>query len=391
MRSMRMFAALVAGLLLLTACQEGEEGEAPEAEEFVIGYAAALTGGLAPFDTPFKDGLEVAVQQLNEEGGIDGRIPIRLEIKDMKSEAALAAQVAEELMGSGVDLLITGCDVDLSIASGTVAQEAGIPAISSCATTPTVPQAVGDYMFLISMGDNAQAAVLAEYAAEQGWETAYLLGSPDTGYTQKLPEYFRVAFEGVGGRIVGEDTYTVNATDFSAQVTKIQRQSPAPNVIFTPAYVPDSAVFLKQLRAAGVNIPVISTDGNDSPLLTEVGGDAVEGLAFTTHGFSAPGSPLEDFYQLYEEVKGEPPESVFTALGADFVAAVEAAVIKAGSTEPQAVRDALASLEDVQGATGRMTFAGQEGVPLKEIALVTVEAGQFELIKTATPTEVPAP
>jgi branched-chain amino acid transport system substrate-binding protein len=254
-----------------------------------------------------------------------------------------------------------------------------------------VPQAVGDYMFLISMGDNAQAAVLADYAQEQGYQTAYLLGSPDTGYTQKLPEYFEAAFTNVGGEIAGEDTFSVNSTDFAAQITKIQNLSEKPDVIFTPAYVPDSAVFLKQLRAAGVDIPVLSTDGNDSPLLIEVGGDSVEGMVFTTHGFPAEGSSLAAFNQTYEEVKGSPPESVFAALGGDFVAAVDAAVTQAGTTDPAAVRDALASLEDVQGATGPLTFMGQAGVPLKEIALVTVGDGKFELEMTAIPDEVPAP
>jgi branched-chain amino acid transport system substrate-binding protein len=376
---------------VVTPIQQAEPEPQAAATEYIVGYAAAMTGGLAPFDTPFKEGLEVAVQELNSKGGIDGHIPISLAVKDIKSEAALAAQVAQELVDSGVDMLITGCDVDLSISSGNVAQAAGIPAISSCATTPTVPQAVGDYMFLISMGDNAQAAVLAEFAKEQGYQTAYLLGSPDTGYTQKLPEYFRAAFTKVGGEIAGEDTFTVNSTDFAAQITKIQNLSSKPDVIFTPAYVPDSAVFLKQLRAAGVDIPVLSTDGNDSPLLIEVGGDAVEGMVFTTHGFPAEGSPLEKFNKTYEEVKGGPPESVFAALGADFVAAVDAAVTKAGTTDPAAVRDALDSLEDVQGATGSITFKDQARVPLKEIALVTVKDGAFELVKTAIPSEVPAP
>jgi len=395
MRRNRIAGALaIAMLTAATACARGGKQAAtpsPSEREFVIGYAAALTGGLAPFDAPFKDGLEVAIQLLNDEGGIDGRIPIRLEVKDVKSDAALASQVAQELVASGVDLLITGCDVDLSIASGSVAQAAGIPAISSCATTPTVPKAVGDYMFLISMGDNAQAAVDADYAMEQGWRTAYVLGSPDTGYTAKLPEYFKEAYMAKGGEIVGEDTFSVGAADYSAQVAKIGALRPAPDVIFTPAYVPDSAVFMKQLRAAGIDIPVLSTDGNDSPLLIKVGGKAVEGMVFTTHGFPTPGSPLERFYKEYERIKGKPPESVFAALGGDLVAVVDAAVTKAGSTDPKAVRDAIASLKDVQGVTGSLTYQGQSGVPLKNVYLVKVEGGEFAFVESEVPTSVPSP
>lgn len=399
MRSMLVRVFVVVSLLSLVAgaCSsaDNEGGASPSgtasAKEYVIGYAAALTGGLAPFDTPFKDGLEVAVQELNDKGGINEQIPIRLEIKDMKSDAALASQVAQELVDSGIDMLITACDVDLSIASGTVAQAAGIPALSSCATTPTVPKAVGNYMFLVSMGDNAQATVDADYAIKQSWKTAYLLGSPDTGYTAKMPEYFREAFTTRGGEIAAEDTFSVNSTDFSAQVSKIDQQSPPPDFIFTPAYVPDIAVFLKQLRAAGIDIPVLGTDGDDSPLLVKVGGKAAEGMTFTTHGYVTPETPLDQFYKQYEAIKGSAPESIFAALGADAVAVIDAAVTAAGSTDGAAVRDAIASLKDVQGATGPLTYENQNGVPLKNVYLVTVKEGQFELIESEVPEDVPAP
>jgi branched-chain amino acid transport system substrate-binding protein len=387
-RNKTFMLVLVALLVLSTSCQAaGSSGD----QELVIGAAIALTGANAPFDSPFKEGLEVAVQRINDAGGIDGRIPIRLEIRDIKSDAALASQVAQELVGLGVDVMITGADTDYCIASGLVAKAAGIPAIASVATTPTIIAAVGDNMFLASMGDNTQSAALAEYAIGQGYQTAYTLGSPDSAYTQKVIEYFTAAYTNLGGEIVLADTFSVGATDFAAQIAKIQALNPQPDVIVTSAWVPDSAVFVKQLRASGIDTQVLSTDGNDSPLLMEVGGDAVEGMIFSTHGFLAPGSALEQFYADYEEIKGQPPESIFAALAGDLIAAVEAAVIKAGSTDPAAIRDALDSLADVQGVTGTMTYAGQRGVPLKDVALVVVQDGSFELLSALQPSEVPAP
>ncbi len=83
--------------------------------------------------------------------------------------------------------------------------------------------------------------------------------------------------------------------------------------------------------------------------------------------------------------------SVFAALGADLIAAVEAPVITAGSTDPTAVRDTLASLKDVQGATGLMTFEGQLGVPVKDVALITVSDGQVAYVESIQPAAVPAP
>jgi branched-chain amino acid transport system substrate-binding protein len=388
-RSVHPLLAVVILVVLIVgaACAPAAEPK----EELVIGAALALTGANAPFDAPFKEGLEVAVAKINEGGGIDGKIPVRLDIRDIKSDAALAAQVAQELVSSGVDVLITGADTDYSIAGGLAAKRGGIPAIASVATTPTIISAVGDNMFLASMGDNTQSAALAEYAIGEGYGTAYTLGSPDSAYTQKVIEYFTSAYTDLGGEVALADTFSVGATDFAPQIAKIQALGEAPDVIVTSAWVPDSAIFVKQLRASGIDIPVLSTDGNDSPLLTEVGGDAVEGMVFSTHGFLEPGSALETFYADYETIKGEPPESIFAALGADLAAAVAAAVTKAGSTEPGAIRDALASLEGVQGATGKMTYAGQTGVPLKDVALVVVEGGAFKLLRAFQPSSVPPP
>lgn len=402
---------LIGAMLLGTACQPAQAPEptqateatkAPEStqasetsketnEEFVIGAALALTGANAPFDTPFKEGLEVAVTKINQNGGINGKIPVRLEIRDIKSDAALASQVAVELVELGINLMITGADTDYCIASGLVAKEAGIPAIGSVATTPRIISAVGDNMFLASMGDNTQSAALAEYAIAQGYKTAYTLGSPDSAYTQKVIDYFTQAYTKLGGEIVLADTFSVGSTDFAAQIAKIQSLETTPDVIVTSAWVPDSAIFVKQLRSAGVDIQVLSTDGNDSPLLIEAGGSAVEGMIFSTHGFLEKGSSLEVFYNDYNEIKGKMPESIFAALGGDLMAVVEAAVIKANSTDPAAVQAAIHSLENVQGATGLITYKEQNGVPRKDIALVEVSNGAFQLKSTIQPKEVPEP
>ena len=118
-------------------------------------------------------------------------------------------------------------------------------------------------------------------------------------------------------------------------MTKIQNADPAPDLIFSPIFVPDSGAFLKQLRSAGVETPFVSTDGNDSLLFVDSGGSAVNGSVYTTHGFAAPGSPLAAFVTAYTAWKGGPPESnTFEAIGRDNVYALVEAAKNAGSTEP---------------------------------------------------------
>ena len=123
------------------------------------------------------------------------------------------------------------------------------------------------------------------------------------------------------------------------------------------------------------------------------GGSAVEGLVFTTHGFPAEGTSTADFWAAYEKEYGSKPDSVFAATGYDLIKVLEAAVTAAGSTDPAKVRDAINNLENTQGATGTITYKGQDRIPLKTVYLVTVKDGAFELLKTMQPdaADIPAP
>lgn len=362
------------------------------AEDLTIGLATAQTGGLAPYDQPTLAGFQMRVDEINAAGGIAGKYPIKLIAKDTRSNSAQTALVAQELVDAGVQIVITPCDADPSIAAGMITQGAGIPAFSFCASTPTLPLAVGDYMFSNYPADNVQATMLANYALEQGYKSAYILTSPDTAYTLKLPEYFGQVFTTKGGTLLGEGSFAMGQQDFSAEVTKIAAMDPRPDVIMTAAYEPDFPAFIRQLRGAGVTTPVLGSDGIDSPT-TFAMGDLVEGVVFSTAGFATEGSPLAAFNAKYKEKTGEEPNTVYIANGYDLGTVIEAAVTKADSLDPKAIRDAIASLEDVEGVTGKITYAGTAGMPLRSVALVRVVGGNRELVTQGVPdlADIPAP
>ena len=199
-------------------------------------------------------------------------------------------------------------------------------------------------------------------------------------------------FNKLGGAILGEDTYSIGQQDFSAIATRIAALDPQPDVIMTAAFEPDFPSLLKALRAAGVKSQMIGSDGIDSPTTFSLG-DVVEGTVFTTAGFATPGSTMEAFNKKYEEVTGKKSQTVFNAVGYDLIKVIEAAVKKAGSTDPKALRDAIANLENVQGATSLITYKGTNGMPVRQVSLVRVTGGDRELIGQPSPTAdlVPAP
>jgi branched-chain amino acid transport system substrate-binding protein len=360
---------------------------------YLIGYESSQTGGLAYSDVPASKGVRMAIDEINAKGGIAGKWQIQLKLEDDRSDATQAVVVAKDLIASGVKFLICTSDADPCTAAGQVAQQAGVPTMSTAATSPTLPGTVGNDMFLSVFGDNTQDTALADYAIGKGYRAAYQLCSPDSSYTSKSCDYFSQVFEKKGGKVLGRGSYSLGAADFSAEVTKIKNLSPAPDVIMTPAYPPDGPTFIKQLRSAGVQTPVISMDGMDSQDTISGGGPAIDGLVFTTHGFPAPNTPMADFWTAYQAKYGTPPDSVFAATGYDLVHLIAAAVTAADSTDPQKVRDALDNLQNVQGVTGPITYKGQNRIPLKTVYLVQVTNGKFELLKTVTPdpADIPTP
>jgi branched-chain amino acid transport system substrate-binding protein len=362
------------------------------AEDITIGLASAQTGSLAYADQPSLAGFKMAVDEINAKGGFAGKYKIILDVKDTRSDTAATVQAAQELVAAGVKVLITPCDADPSIAAGQISQPANIPAFTSCGTTPTITDAVGDYMFGTYPADNTQATLLAEFAIEKGYKTAYVLKSPDSAYTLKLPEYFEQVFKAKNGTLAGEGSYTLGQQDFAAEVTKIKSLNPQPDVIMTAAYEPDFPAFLKQLRGAGVTSPVLGSDGIDSPTTTGLGAIA-DGIVHTTAGFPTEGSKLRAFYDKYKAKTGAEPETVYVATGYEIPYIIDAAVTAAGTMDGPALRDAIANLKDVEVLTGKVTYAGTNRMPSRDITLVEIKDGKRVLVKTATPdpTLVPKP
>jgi branched-chain amino acid transport system substrate-binding protein len=366
-------------------------GPAQAQDKLVIGAAIAKTGWNAPYDSPVMDGFAVALDEFNKAGGIAGKFKVEVITADNRSDNAQNAIATQDLIDQGAQLLFATCDSSMVHAAAQIIVDAKIPAISTCSSSPTLPITGHGYIFANAVTDNVQGAAQATYAYESGYRKAYLLQSKDIEYTL-MPSYFADAFKKLGGEVVGEGKYALGQPDFSAEVTKIKQMNPQPDVIVTSAFEPDFPAFIRQLRGAGVKIPMVVGDGIDSPTTFALG-DIVEGVVFTSSGFAEPGSPMAAYQEKYQAKYGKPPESIMDALGYDLAKIVEAAVTAADSTDPQKVRDALADLQDVQGATATISYKGGNGTPARPVAVIRIEGGKRVLVsrKSPDPAIVPEP
>ena len=375
---------LIAMVAAAASCSGGDS----EAGPIKIGYAAAVTGELAAYDSP--SGVQCAIDRVNDDGGVLGR-QLELVVKDMASDPVQAGTVGQELLDEGVALILGPPTDDTALPIAQVAAGSSVAVLAVTATQPALTQAA-DNAFMTAYGDNQSGAVAAEVAYESGLRSAWLMLTRDIGsYGIVTPNAFADAFTRLGGAVVGESNWSYGVNEFGSQVNEIVGSSPAPDVVFFAGPVPDNAAFIRQLRAAGSDAVVYGTDGFDDPAFLEVGQADIEGTTFSTLGFPEPGSALLEFFDDCE-ARGHDVRNVFTGMGGDAVAVVVAALESAGSAEPADVMEALRGLDEVQGVvTDSITYKDVGGTPLRNIAVVTVQNGDFTLVEWRRPAFIPEP
>ncbi|MGH7540543.1 MAG: ABC transporter substrate-binding protein [Gemmatimonadota bacterium] len=389
-RSRRVLATLMLVTFIATACSDTDDGGGGGGGgTIVIGNVADFSDVYSYYDQPYLDGAQFAVDEINAAGGILNR-QVEIVFRDNENDLALGARMAQEVLDEGIVYMI-GTSSDAGVAQAQVVCAEGIPVSTGYSSAPAIVADMGECGFQTVYADNVGGAGIAEYARDQGYETAYLLASPEIPYTANLPLYFGEAFEQGGGKVVGEGEFRIDAGDYSAQVTEISNLDPQPDVIFTSMFLPDTPVFLRQLRQAGVTTPVLGGDGNHDTALLDAGADVLDGFVFNTHGFPEPGTPFGEFFEKYTSETGNEPTSIVEGVGYDDIYFLKAAIEKADSTEPAAI---IAAMETVQidGVTGTMKFDPEThrlvGQP---VVLVRLDGAEMALEGTVTPQFVPDP
>lgn len=370
----------------------------PAGEPIKIGGGFNLTGGLAALDGPAANGAKLAVKEINAAGGVLGR-PLELKILDGKSDTTTVGNVVTQLVESEQVIALVGySDSDSVLAAGPTTVKAGIPFITAGATSPNLPEQVGPNMFLACFGDNVQAAAGAEFAyGKLGYKTSYLLWNKGTEYTKLLGGYFKQRWTELAGTegLLGEDTYQKEDTDFSAQITKIKSLAKQPDFIYISAYPDEIGSVVKQMRAAGVTLPIIGGDGYDTPELVKVAGpEASNQVYFSTHSLidAEKGSDaVKQFMVAYKEEYNTDPENAFAALGYDAIKLLADAITRAGSTDSAAVIKALEETKNLAAVTGTINFSPASHIPQKGVTMIEIKDGKFTLAAEVVPEKIPAP
>ena len=393
----KLLLVIVVISLSLTGCGSGQtNATAVEQGPIIIGGALCATGIQAYLDEPGIRGAQLAVEELNKQGGILGRQVEFVNI-DGQSDPALVEKAAEELVKQGAVAIIAPADFDFGSPASQVAQRAGLVGISTAASSPLYSSTVlGDKQFTLSMWNTTMGAAAAEYAYnDRGWKTVYVVTDDFISYTTSLSQYFIAHFKSLGGVVIAEDFYTQGDGDFSGHLARIQALETQPDFLYFSSYMPDLAMMIQTVRDAGIDLPIVGGDSYDDPgFFNTLGPKYGNDIFFVTHSWMGAEATqnMSHFLQLYETKYGTPPETSFVATGWDAIMVLAQAMEKAKTTDGAAVATAMESTEFTL-LTGKLQWStadtGHE--PDIEAALVQIQNGKPSFIGWGKPENLPAP
>jgi branched-chain amino acid transport system substrate-binding protein len=265
--------------LAITGCNSGGNS----GNEIRVGHFASLTGSEATFGRSTDNGIKMAVEEINEAGGVGGK-KITVTTYDDKGDSREAGTVVTRLITLDNVVAVLGeVASGLSLAGAPICQEYGIPMVSPSSTNERVTK-VGDMIFRVCFIDSFQGQVCAKFAREHEKlkaDKAAILYDQATPYSVGLNEEFRKAFIELGGQIVAEETFNAGDQEFSAVLNAIRAKDP--DVIFVPGYYTDVGNIALQAKRLGITAPLLGGDGWDSAKLAEIAGPAINGSFYANH------------------------------------------------------------------------------------------------------------
>lgn len=381
-RPARIAAVALSASLALSGCissgssNDGsdESGDGP----LVIGVVMAKSGFMGAVDAPALNALQLAADEMNADGGIDGQ-KIELKVVDTETKLDRYASAAAELIDDGARALIVTCDYDVSSPAVQAAQAANLVSVAPCVGDPIFGPAGGMPMgFSMGNGTPGEASIIAEFADSKGWKDAVLLKDTSLKYTQNQCDIVEKRFTELGGDVVG--SYTFKQGDSVRETVSKIRGGSAPDVVFNCSYTPGGATVAKELRDGGVAAPIVSGAAMDGTFWLDGVPDLTDYYVVTYASMNGddPDPQVNGFLDRYTKEFGElPSASTFTG-GPSTLQALAAAHEKSGSWDGDALTKAMESFSDEKFLVGPTTFSAEQHIDVtRGMRVLKAEGGKL--------------
>jgi branched-chain amino acid transport system substrate-binding protein len=343
----------------------------------------SLSGAQTQFGTDTREGIELAVDEVNKAGGVRGK-PIKLLVEDDKSNNLEANNKVLQLIDRDKVIALLGeVASERSKAGGIVANRKKIPMITPSSTNPDVTKS-GPFAFRVCFTDDAQGKAGARFVATtlKKKRVAILFASDDL-YSSGLAKDFREEAKRLGLEVVAEKSFLKTETNFTTYITELK--SASPDVIYAPIYYNAMIPIARQAKAAGVKGDMfLGGDGWHADALTKDAGEEMEGAYLTDHfAPDIPNPASQSFVKAYREKYQHEPSSL-AALGYDAAKLLADAIKRAKTDSPESIRDAIAETTGFQGAVGTISINAERNAD-KPIVIVQIKNRKFTYHSTVDP------
>jgi len=346
----------------------------PEAKEIQIGWIGPLTGDLGYYGLMIKKASDLAAEEINSDGGING---YRLKIiyhDDVLDPKKGVSSFLKLVTMNKVPLVIQAAGSSVMLAEAPLAERHKVVLISPTCSNPKIKFA-GDYVFRTWPSDNYQGVSLAEFVFSNMKKSKIAVLYLNNDYGIGVKEEFIKRFKTLGGEICASEGFEESASDFRSQLTKIIAAEP--EAIFLSSHYKEGALLIKQAKELGIKVQTVASDACYAPEFLSLSGGASEGCIVSNLYWnpSSKDPVVKSFVEKFREKYGQAPE-VYGAAGYDCIKVVAFAMKKGGATSDE-IKKALYQMRGYKGVTGEITFDNY-GEIAKNYDLFIVKNGEFE-------------
>lgn len=368
-------------------------GPAMAEDTVKVGFVMSYSGWFEPIDASTIRGALLAIEDINAAGGVLGR-EVEVVTFDNRSEPALGADGAIEVIEQGAVAVLFPSDFDFGAPGAFIAQEAGVISLSGASDPNFGVQGIGSFAYSISNAAQSQGAILAEWAYnEMGWRTAYTLLDTTIAFTNSLCGAFDRRWSELAGEgaLLGSDTFRNDDPSIATQVTRINSLDQKPDAIMLCSYAPGGPSAIRQLRAEGLDQPILTGESMDGDYWL----GAVPGLSnfyVVNYGSFVGGNAdpeVDAFFERYAETYDRAPDVSYGIRGYSLFQAWARAAERAGSFDAEAVAEQLDAFENEPLAIGPTTYTPDLHIATtRPMTIMQAQDGEFSVLGTYAPETV---
>jgi branched-chain amino acid transport system substrate-binding protein len=355
------------------------------ADTVKIGFVMPFSGWFQPIDASTINGAMLAVKEINAAGGVNGQ-QIEVVKFDNKSDPPLGADGALEVIDKGARAILFPSDFDFGAPGAFVAQQNNVISLSGASDPKFGVKGIGPYAYSISNASQAQGALLAEWAFnKQGWKTSYVLLDNTISFTKSLCGSFATRWKELAGDkgLLGQDTFLNNDPSIAAQASRISGLATKPDFVVLCSYAPGGPSAIRQLRAAGLDQPVLTGESMD--------GDYWAGTVPNLSNFYVvdygsvygddPDGKVNDFFKRYEKEYGQRSDASYSLRGYSLIQAWAKAATKAGSFDADKVAAVLDTFKDEDLVIGPTTYSPTLHIQTtRPMTIIQAKDGKFSAV-----------